>query len=364
MGSPHSFFLVMLVMLVCGAFSNPDMEDGFRQKRLFSVFNLVKFKNEGCSSSGSSNLDGTCLTSSECSSQGGSISGNCAAGFGVCCVFSVNGPCGSSQRISHNSTYIQNNGYPSPDTMTGESCVYNFDRICDNLCQIRLDFDTLMSQNSADGSCGTMADSITVSSPFSSSTSASPPVLCGTLTGQHIYFETGTTGNAGELTIDKGMLAGNRNYKIKVTYYTCDDPAKAPQGCTQYFTGLSGSFQSYNYAGGQLLQEMDYSNCFRREEGYCQIQIRESTTMTPDPFLLSAPDTESKHDCASVSFISFSSTVDGGFCGGILNTVAEQVEPSVLTSSPGASFQVGVHTLADDLMDFTGFNLIYNQVPC
>ena len=30
-------------------------------------------------------LPGTCYTSSECSSAGGSADGNCAAGFGVCC---------------------------------------------------------------------------------------------------------------------------------------------------------------------------------------------------------------------------------------------------------------------------------------
>ena len=33
------------------------------------------------------NLSGTCETSSECSTDGGSADGTCAAGFGVCCVF-------------------------------------------------------------------------------------------------------------------------------------------------------------------------------------------------------------------------------------------------------------------------------------
>ena len=31
-------------------------------------------------------LSRTCFTASECSSKGGSAQGNCAAGFGVCCI--------------------------------------------------------------------------------------------------------------------------------------------------------------------------------------------------------------------------------------------------------------------------------------
>ena len=30
---------------------------------------------------------GTCYTSTECNSRSGTVDGNCAAGFGVCCTF-------------------------------------------------------------------------------------------------------------------------------------------------------------------------------------------------------------------------------------------------------------------------------------
>eukprot|EP00094_Tigriopus_californicus_P013762 TCALIF_13318-PA protein Name:"Protein of unknown function" AED:0.18 eAED:0.18 QI:0/0.75/0.77/0.88/0.87/0.88/9/0/163 len=160
-------------------------------KGLFSLFNIVKFKNKGCTSVGSTNMGGTCLTSTECTSQGGASSGNCAAGFGVCCIFSLSGSCGSGQTVSQNCTYIRNSGFPSADTTASETCTYNFNRICDNLCQIRLDFDSLTSQASAT-----------------------------------VYLETGTTGNAGTLSFAKGTGAGNRSYQIKVTYFTCDSLAK------------------------------------------------------------------------------------------------------------------------------------------
>ena len=51
----------------------------------FSLFSIVQFPNQQCTASSSSSTYGTCYTSSECTSKGGSSDGNCAAGFGVCC---------------------------------------------------------------------------------------------------------------------------------------------------------------------------------------------------------------------------------------------------------------------------------------
>ena len=42
---------------------------------------------------------------------------------------------------------------------------------------------------------------------------------------------------------------------------------RAPQDCTQYFTGASGTIQSYNFAGNSIIQGMDYTNCVRQELG-------------------------------------------------------------------------------------------------
>ena len=51
---------------------------------VLSLFTIVRFKNEACSTTTGGN--GTCYSSSDCSSLGGSISGVCASGFGVCCL--------------------------------------------------------------------------------------------------------------------------------------------------------------------------------------------------------------------------------------------------------------------------------------
>eukprot|EP00095_Tigriopus_kingsejongensis_P000514 maker-scaffold1854_size26324-snap-gene-0.2 protein:Tk00514 transcript:maker-scaffold1854_size26324-snap-gene-0.2-mRNA-1 annotation:"PREDICTED: uncharacterized protein LOC100161421" len=303
------------------------------------------------------------MTSTECTSKSGASSGNCAAGFGVCCLFTKSGDCSAAKTVNQNCTYIQNNGYPAADTTSGESCVYNFNRICNNLCQIRLDFDTFVTNVNVIGQCGVADDALVLLSPFSSSANAFPPVVCGTLTGQHMYFETGSTGTAGSLNILKGTGVGSRTYQVKVTYYTCDDTAKAPPGCTQYFTGVSGNIQSYNYPGSVLLRAQNYNNCIRQEEGYCTFQVREAGTITPDPFLLSAPPNAALSACQILSHIVIPSPAASMFCGGVLNTAAGNTVPGLVTSTPGSAFQVGVVTLNADLTGITGFNLDYTQIP-
>ena len=55
----------------------------------FSLFSIVQFPNQQCTASSSTTTYGTCYTSSECTTKGGSADGNCAAGFGVCCEYFV-----------------------------------------------------------------------------------------------------------------------------------------------------------------------------------------------------------------------------------------------------------------------------------
>eukprot|EP00095_Tigriopus_kingsejongensis_P005646 maker-scaffold695_size110128-snap-gene-0.18 protein:Tk05646 transcript:maker-scaffold695_size110128-snap-gene-0.18-mRNA-1 annotation:"hypothetical protein DAPPUDRAFT_313164" len=145
----YFFFLVIGILQV----------EATRDKRVFSLFNVVQFKNVACSARSNADTVGTCLSSSECSTQGGSSDGNCAS----------------------------------------------------------------------------------------------------------VYFETGVTGNAGTLEITTGSGPGIRRYDIKVTYIECLNPTRPPSGCTQYFTGPTGTISSYNHAGGQLLQAQMYTNCIRQE---------------------------------------------------------------------------------------------------
>ena len=51
----------------------------------FSLFHVIQFPNTECETTDGN--QGTCYTSSECLSRGGTSNGGCASGFGVCCSF-------------------------------------------------------------------------------------------------------------------------------------------------------------------------------------------------------------------------------------------------------------------------------------
>merc|ERR1719234_296013 len=71
-------------------------------QRALSVFSVVKFPNSACASS-TAGRNGTCYTSSECTSYSGTASGSCASSFGVCCIFEKTCDGGS---VSQNLTYF------------------------------------------------------------------------------------------------------------------------------------------------------------------------------------------------------------------------------------------------------------------
>jgi hypothetical protein len=56
----------------------------------------------------------------------------------------------------------------------------------------------------------------------------------------------------------------NRQWSIKVTQIACDSPMRAPDGCTQYFFGDTGTVQTYNFDGGQHLANQRQSICVRQ----------------------------------------------------------------------------------------------------
>jgi hypothetical protein len=99
------------------------------------------------------------------------------------------------------------------------------------------------------------------------------PYICGTNTGYHSYLDVScTTTDSATLSFLLGGTTDNQ-WKIKVTQFSCnDDWVACQQGCFQYHTGVTGTIQNYNFAGGQQLAGQNYKNCIRQEEGYCCIQ--------------------------------------------------------------------------------------------
>ena len=88
-----------------------------------------RFPNTACG--GANNLNGTCYTSSECTSLGGVASGTCASSFGVCCVFNL--ACGATSTA--NTTYGTISSYStSTDT---DPCTYTYCKNNADVCKLR-----------------------------------------------------------------------------------------------------------------------------------------------------------------------------------------------------------------------------------
>merc|ERR1719419_1736865 len=171
-----------------------------RTKKALSVFTVVKFPNAACTSS-TAGRNGTCYTASECAANGGSSSGSCASSFGVCCVFEKS--CGAG-RIAENCTYFTSNS-----RSLGGACSLTVCKCSSDVCQLRLDFETFVMNNpvtatavtigpatAAAGSANRIGncdvDSFSVTTPGAKS----PPIICGTNTGQHMYVAASDQCNA------------------------------------------------------------------------------------------------------------------------------------------------------------------------
>ena len=84
------------------------------------------FDNEACQSQSKNGMhyhNGTCYTDSECTEKGGTAQGNCAAGFGVCCVFSVD-----SGDVTQNNTYLTNLNYPQMYNGNDSTITYEIEK--------------------------------------------------------------------------------------------------------------------------------------------------------------------------------------------------------------------------------------------
>lgn len=122
---------------------------------------------------------GNCLNAYECRQKDGQARGECAMGFGVCCVFLAS--CNTT--ITNNITYIVSPGFPSfmPSNFTG--CRLRVKMMSDDISQVRLDFHhfTLGQPNRRTGVCE--GDVFSIGGGPGGNIS-----LCGQNSGQHCKF--------------------------------------------------------------------------------------------------------------------------------------------------------------------------------
>ena len=81
--------IVCLVFHLACSFGSSVTEGNFQSRagKFLNFFQIVTFKNQPCATQdGSEESAGVCYSSWECSERVGKEMGNCASGFGRCCV--------------------------------------------------------------------------------------------------------------------------------------------------------------------------------------------------------------------------------------------------------------------------------------
>ncbi|XP_071543588.1 uncharacterized protein [Panulirus ornatus] len=339
-----------------------------RDDKVFVV--LLKIQPDQCTTTDTTMTAGTCLPAKDCTNSGGTASGTCAKGFGVCCI--AQRRCGSG--TSYNNTYFVNPGYPSADTGTAGACLLTVNRVNNNICQLRLDMiDFELSQPDTDGNCNT--DFLTVAP-------ATAPRICGSNDGQHMYVNVDPNGGPVKVTVDRSAAStvSNRMWNIKVSQIPCDSPYRAPSGCLQYYTASSGTVSSFNFmntipttGGTRQLSNLNYGVCVEMADGYCGIIWERNTTGGNYGFTVSDnaevilpenvgnPASGSTGAACTTDYVIIPGGVDDTmasndrFCGlGFPNMVTSTMKPFVLY----------VNQDANEAMDFSnrGFNLNYRQI--
>jgi len=395
------------------------VEESERESKVLPIFQVVKFPNDICSGT---SRNGTCYTSEECSTKGGTNDGTCASGFGVCCIFSLS--CGGSS--SENQTYI----VQSSTTALTSPCTYTICKCSTDICRIRFDFTTLVLANAVQGTTSAgattaaaasqngaaLGDCLTDQFSITANGNAGTPVICGENGGYHMIIDASDSCHVANFNIG-ALTTTTRKWDIKVTQYACGDfDSSGWPGCLQYYTALASKIQNFGFptssttvgSGTTHLSNQNYDICIRRGAGYCYIcysptNSAGTTAASQQSFGLSLSgiaasgsaqlDTDCSTDyleipfgntatIAAITTPGTAATNSHRFCGRFFSTITDDLN-SLTVCSRRSPFTVGVAFDSNEVTGtsiadakgnvreaselpggITGFQLTYFQVAC
>lgn len=275
-----------------------------RRSKHFSLFSVVTFQNAECTSDATvvgGATEGTCYTSTECADKGGTKAGNCASGFGSCCVF-INNAALASNTITENRTRLRNSEFPSNTVAaTLTEVKYTINKMKTDVCQLRLDFTTFViagpanTQESIAASGGSSCQDylVVTTTDVANWYDTNTARLCGKLTGEHLYVDLSMTStDTATLTITTAVAPipsiALRSWDIKTSQIQCHSTYRAPPGCHRYFTSDYGKIISYNFAkvgstapgvagsqnAGLELALQRVNTCIRRSKSMCCVEYQ------------------------------------------------------------------------------------------
>lgn len=245
-----------------------------QQQRDGKLFVLAKIPATQCVTTDTTNTLGTCMSSYQCTTSGGVSKGTCVKGLAVCCL--ITRTCKATSSL--NNTHFVN---PSASNTELGACTLTINHMNDNICQMRLDFISLeLSQPDTNGNCAT--DFLAVTGGVSD-----VPMICGSNSGQHIYYDVDPKGGPVKVTIDRLIISLKTNtWNIKITQIACNSRYRAPEGCLQYYTATAGTIRSFNFpltnipvTATRQLANQDYGVCIKRADSYCGITYKRNTDL-------------------------------------------------------------------------------------
>ena len=194
-------------------------------------------------------------------------------------MLAVSTGCGST--ISENCTYFENTG----NTAAAGGCRTRLCKCAEDICQIRLDFLTfaITGPSTDSASVGKLLNGFEskasgkeignagrcLTDTFSISNQNSVPVICGTNTGFHVYFDVSDSCHDLDFAFGQNAVGvtsvANRMWNIKVSQYSCNYENLAPSGCTQWFfgSGATNIVKSFNFDGSKHLADQTQTICVR-----------------------------------------------------------------------------------------------------
>jgi len=286
-GGISSLVIIAISLICAGSCEKESLRDA-----KFSIFQIIKFQNAPCIGG---TRNGTCFTSAECESAGGTEDGDCADGFGKCCVTILS----DGATTSLNQSYVVKTSSSILSTTTFTICPCSSD-----VCRIRFDFTAFTlagpfsyvgTQNGAsnmmtakDGAGIALGDCQTDTFSITGSQNSGTPIICGTNTGQHVFVDSDGQ-NCHTVSLGIGSATATRNLDIMVTQFRCGEEVGGPAGCLQWHMNPTGKIRSFNFpnqannavvaAGVTHLSNQNYNICVRRPAGVSFICYTQCTNV-------------------------------------------------------------------------------------
>ena len=196
------------------------------------------------------------------------------------------------------------------------------------------------------------------------------PSICGDNTGQHVYVDFAGTAPIILTVQTSGAFSFNRHWSFLATQIPCSSDSLAPAGCLQYYTGTTGTINSFNFGttpnpnvnnlampGTRQIASTQYGICIRAEAMQCSIDYASTSgtsfSLTGDTTMALAADQACTTDYIVIP--NPAGTLDR-FCGTAFNGASATMRP----------FTIFYVTDANDMADVgnLGFSITYSQNTC